>query len=85
MNKESNAQDWELNVVCKNKKYMKAIIEVLIDIGSIDYEVETVDYSAYADGDWDSRYVIYMSSCWFSNLAPLTKKLSKIEKKFEKF
>ena len=78
----SNAQSWELEVTCKNKKYLNAVVKAILKYGMIDFEVNTVEYSGYHDG-WDGRYTVLMWSCWFSNLKRISKDLAKIEKKLD--
>jgi hypothetical protein len=79
----SNAQSWELEVICKNKQYLNAVVEAILKYGVINFEVEVVDFSAWEDGEWDGRYTILMWAAWFSALKRISKDLAKIEKKFD--
>ena len=81
-NKDSNAQNWELEVTCKNKKFLDAVVKAILSYGMIDFEVENVECMSNSDG-WDGRYLVLMSCSWFSNLKKITKDLAKIEKKIE--
>ena len=81
-NKDSNAQSWELEVTCKNKKYLDAVVKAILSYGMIDFEVENVECMSNSDG-WDGRYLVLMSCSWFNNLKKIAKDLAKIEKKFE--
>jgi len=83
-NENSNAQSWELEVVCKNKKYLNAVIKAILKYGMINFEVEVVEYGAYHDDTWDGRYTVLMTCSWFSILKNISKDLAKIEKKLDK-
>jgi len=87
MNQESlksNAQSWELEVVCKNKEYMQEIVRWLSKNGVFEFSVEKIEYLPYEDDKWDGRYIVFVSCSWFSNLHGLATKLKDIEKKHEK-
>lgn len=79
----SNAQAWELEVVCKNKKYLNAVVNAVLKYGYINFEVEIVDRLPDNDGKWDACYTVFMWSSWFNNLRPIAKDLAKIEKKLK--
>ncbi len=79
---KSNAQSWELEVTCKNKKYRNAVVKAILKYGMIDFEVTNVEYLGYND-DWEGRYLIFIWSAWFSNLKRISKDLAKIEKKLD--
>ena len=81
-NLDSNAQNWELEVTCRNKKYLDAVVKAILVYGMIDFEVENIEYKAYQDG-YEGRYLVLMSCSWFSNLRKISKDLAKIEKKLE--
>ncbi len=81
---QSNAQAWELEVVCKNSEYLNAVIKAILKYGMINFEVRVEDYSAYQDNKFDGRYTVLMWCSWFDNLYRLSKDLSKIETRFEK-
>ena len=83
IDEQTNAQGWELEVACKNKKYLKAVVKAILKYGMIDFEVETVEYSAWQDGEWDGRYVVLMWGSWFNTLSLMSKDLAKIEKKLD--
>jgi len=80
---QSNAQSWELEVICKNKKYLNAVVKAILKYGMINFEVEVVEYSAWQDNKWDARYTVLMWSPWFSILKNVSKDLAKIEKKLD--
>ena len=80
----SNAQSWELEVVCKNVEYMTEIVEFLAKQWLYNFNVEVVEYSPWEDGKFTGRYLVTVWCAWFSNLNTLTKKLKDIEKKHEK-
>ena len=46
---KSNAQSWELEVTCKNKKYLKAVVKAILKYGMIEFEVNVVEYTAWLD------------------------------------
>lgn len=79
---KSNAQPWELEVACKNKKYLDAVVMAILKYGMINFEVENIECLSNAN-DWDGRYLVLMWCCWFSNLKPLVEDLAQIEKDFE--
>ena len=56
----SNAQTWELEIVCKNKKYLKKVVKAILKIGVLEFEVNIVD--GYID-----RFTVLIWCCWFSN------------------
>jgi len=77
---KSNAQNWELEVTCKNKKYLEAVVKAILKYGMIDFEVENVECISNSDV-WDGRYLVLMSCSWFSNLKAISNDLAKIENK----
>lgn len=81
-NKESNAQNWELEVTCKNKAILDDVVNALLEIGVIGFEVETVDIDRTPDR-LDGRYIVFMECAWFHNLKELVDKLAQIENKHE--
>jgi len=81
-NENSNAQTWELEVICKNKKYLDAVVIAILKYGCINFEVECIDCISNSD-EWDGRYTVLMWCSWFNNLKNITKDLAKIEKEFE--
>jgi hypothetical protein len=79
----SNAQSWELEIVCKNKKYLDAVVQAILKQGIINFEVEIVDGSWNSSDEWDGRYLVFLWCSWFSNLKSISEELSSIEAKFE--
>lgn len=75
---KSNAQPWELEVVCKNRKYLNAVVEAILKYGIIEFEVNIEDYSSD-----DGIYTVLMWSVWFNNLANIAKDLEIIEGKLD--
>lgn len=82
-NENSNAQSWELEIVCKNKKYLEKVVSAIMKYGMINFEVECIDCNSNSNG-YDGRYLVFIWCHWFHNLAALTKDLEKIEKELEK-
>lgn len=80
----SNAQSWELEVTCKNKKYLDAVVHAILKYGMINFEVESTECHSNHEG-WDGRYLVLMWCSWFSNLSSLAADLAKIEEEFESF
>ena len=80
---KSNAQSWELEVTCKNKKYLNKVVKAILKYGLINFEVESVDFHHLHGGGWEGRYTVFMWSSWFHNLSDISKDLAKIEKKLE--
>ena len=79
-NKSSNAQSWELEVTCKNKQFLHSIVDAILKRGHIEFEVTIVESWTNQDNSTDGRYVVFMWSSWFNNLAKISKDLKKIEK-----
>ena len=81
--KNSNAQHWELEVVCKNKEYLDEVVMAILSHGCIEFGIEVVDFAYYHDGTFRGKYAVTMWCSWFNRLAQIAKQLKKIEKKFE--
>jgi len=79
IDEKSNAQSWELEVTCKNKKYLNAVVKAILKYGMIEFEVNNVEFYS-TDENWDGRYLILMWCSWFNNLVEISKDLAKIEK-----
>ena len=75
---KSNAQSWELEITCKNKKYLDAVVHAILKYGMINFEVESTDCISNHEG-WDGRYLVLIWCNWFSNLKPIVDDLLKIE------
>lgn len=84
MDDKSNAQSWELEITCKNKKYLDEVVKAILKYGMINFEVVNIECLTNYDNKWDGRYTVLMWCSWFSNLAKISNDLSSIEKKFEK-
>jgi len=80
---EKSPQSWELEVTCKNKKYLDAVVRAILKYGMIDFEVVNVQCISNYE-KWDGKYTVFMWCSGFNNLKNITKDLAKIEKKFEK-
>lgn len=80
---KSNAQSWELEVTCKNKKYLDAVVKAILKYGHIEFEVNNVECITNHP-KWDGRYTVLIWSSWFSNLSNFTKDLARIEKRLDK-
>ena len=78
----SNAQCWELEVTCKNVKYRDAVIKAALSLGHVDIETDSVECT-HNYPKWEGKYTVLMWSSGFNNLAYLSKKLKKLEDKFE--
>ena len=79
---KSNAQSWELEVTCKNKKYLDEVVKAILKYGMINFEVEIIDCITNHE-KWNGRYTVLMWCSWFNNLANISKDLAKIEKRLE--
>ncbi len=79
---KSNAQSWELEVTCKNITWLKRVVDVILDYGMFDFDVENVECLSNQDG-WDGRYTVLIYGNWFNNLSNLSQDLEKIENEFE--
>lgn len=82
VDEKSNAQNWELEVTCKNKKYLDAVVGAILKYGMIDFEVRNVECLSNDEG-WDGRYTVLMWCSWFKNLGDISNDLVDIEKKLE--
>tara|TARA_B110000285_G_scaffold200940_1_gene235186 strand:- start:305 stop:562 length:258 start_codon:yes stop_codon:yes gene_type:complete len=80
LDEKSNAQSWELEITCKNKKYLDEVVKAVLSYGMIDFEVENVECLSNSDGR-EGRYTVFMWCRWFNNLASISKDLKKIEKR----
>ena len=80
---QSNAQSWELEVICKNKKYLDAVISAILKYGMMNFEVNIIDYHSYHDESFDGRYTVLIWCSWFRNLSSLTTDLENIEKELD--
>ena len=80
VDEKSNAQSWELEVTCKNKKYLDEVVKAILSYGMIDFKVENVECLSNYDG-WECIYTVFMWCSWFNNLANISKDLKKIEKR----
>ena len=82
VDEKSNAQSWELEVTCKNKKYLNEIVYAILKYGNIEFEVNIVECMSNNE-DWDGRYIVLMWCSWFSNLTNISSDLAKIEKELD--
>ena len=80
---KSNAQPWELEVVCKSKEYLSEVVNAIIKYGHINFQVDVVECVNYADTT-KSVYTVLMWSSWFHNLAAIGSDLKEIEEKLDK-
>jgi hypothetical protein len=80
-NEKSDAQGWELEVTCKNKMYLEAIVSAILRCGLIEFEVRIVDIDNKLDliDVIDGRYIVFMWGSWFSNLRNMSNVLADIE------
>jgi len=83
LDEKSNAQAWELEVTCRNKKYLDKVVKAILKYGMINFEVELVECLSNHE-EYNGRYTVLMWCSWFHNLADIAKDLSEIEDKFEK-
>ena len=83
LDEKSNAQAWELEVTCRNKKYLDEVVKAILKYGMINFEVELVECLKTHE-EWDGRYTVLIWCSWFNNLSNIAKDLAKIETKFEK-
>lgn len=82
VDEKSNAQCWELEVTCKNKKYLDEIVKAILKYGMIEFEVRNVECLSNYDG-WDGRYTVLMWCSWFNNLKNITTDLAEIEERLQ--
>jgi hypothetical protein len=85
-NEKSNAQAWELEVTCRSKKYLDAVVLAILKYGMIDFEVETIEFFGNENPDeCDGRYTVLMWCSWFSTLKHISTDLALIEEQLEDF
>ena len=82
VDEKSNAQAWELEIACKNKKYLDEVVNAILKHGCISFEVE-VGENISRNEDWDSRYTVLIWCSWFANLKLITDDLAEIEERLE--
>ena len=82
LDEKSNAQSWELEVTCKNKKYLDAVVKAILKYGMINFEVENIECLSN-NTNYDGRYTVLIWCSWFRNLYLLSKDLDRIERKME--
>ena len=83
IDKNSNAQGWELEITCKNKKYLDEVVKSILKYGKLNFEVVVGDCITNHE-NWDSRYTVLIWCSWFANLLDISKDLAKIENRLEK-
>ncbi len=82
VDEKSNAQRWELEITCKNKKYLDEVVKAILKYGMIEFEVRNVECLSNGD-EWDGRYTVLMWCSWFHNLKNITIDLAKIEERLQ--
>lgn len=83
-NELSNAQSWELEVVCKNKEYLNQVVMAILEYGMLNFEVECCsDVIANHEREFDGHYTVLIFGHWFNNLNDLTADLKCIEEKLK--
>ena len=82
IDEKSNAQGWELEVTCKNKKYLDEVVMAILKLGMIEFEVRCVECISN-DPDWNGRYTVFMWCSWFNNLKKIVDELAKIEERLD--
>ena len=80
LDNKSNAQSWELEVTCKNKKYLDEVVMSILKYGIIDFEVENIECISNSDV-YDGRYTVLMWCSWFNNLKNIAEDLAEIEER----
>lgn len=82
LDEKSNAQSWELEITCKNKKYLDEVVKAILKYGMIDFEVNNTECLSNAD-EWDGRYTVLMWCSCFNNLKNITTDLAEIEERLQ--
>lgn len=82
LDEKSNAQSWELEITCKNKKYLDEVVKAILKYGMIDFEVNNTECLSNTD-EWDGRYTVLMWCSWFNNLKNITTDLAEIEERLQ--
>jgi len=82
LDEKSNAQSWELEITCKNKKYLDEVVKAILKYGMIDFEVNNTECLSNSE-EWDGRYTVLMWCSWFYNLKNITTDLAEIEERLQ--
>ncbi len=80
---KSNAQTWELEVTCKNRKYLEEVVMAILKYGMIEFEVTSVEGCGNHEGVWEGRYTVLLWCSWFNNLKNIVDDLAGIEERLE--
>lgn len=82
VDEKSNAQSWELEIICKNKQYLDKVVSAILKYGMLSFEVECIGCNSNNDG-YDGRYLVLIWCSWFNNLSSIAKDLDLIEEELE--
>jgi hypothetical protein len=82
---KSNANSWELEIVCKNKEYLDEVVKAILKYGCINFEVENIELIPLGEGKFGGRYSVLMWCSWFSHLSNISDDLKLIEENFKDF
>ena len=74
----SQANPWELEVLCKNRDYLNKVIEAILSFGHFNFEVETIEITSNHP-EFQGIYTGLVAGSWLSNSHDLAEKLSIIE------
>jgi len=85
LEENSIAQAWELEVTCKNKKYLDEVVNAILKYGMINFEVEGVEFSPMQNNEFEGSYTVLMWCHWFGNLSKIAADLAEIEERQESF
>jgi hypothetical protein len=80
---KSNAQAWELEVTCKNRRYLKEVVAAILEYGIIEFEVNSIEGCGNSEGIWEGSYTVLMWCSWFHNLKNITDCLAEIEERLQ--
>lgn len=82
IDEDSKAQGWELEITCKNRKYLNRVVGAILKYGMLNFEVNIVDCHSNHDG-WEGSYTVLIWCSWFNNLADIASDLKEIESELE--
>lgn len=84
---DSNIPNWELEIFCPGKKFLKEIVLFLVEYDSYEYEVSTIDESKkignYSDTEDLFAYSLLIRGSWLNALLKLSEKLNELQNKYE--
>ena len=78
LDEKSNAQAWELEVTCRNKKYLDEVVKAILKYGMVNFEVQLVEclrtheeaYNKATKVKWKVEPCFSGEDCWCRIIVP---------------